>query len=148
MGNGDDINGIGNRCRFLNPSSYKADCDIEERSRIYADLIKSLIEQRISGMDRAAVLKASEIDRRLEEHNELRKEVLEDRESFVRKNIYAEHTKAQDLWKVEVNDAITKLMTQYQSRMSTANYISLGAMVIALINVVILILVFATKNPA
>jgi len=40
------------------------------------------------GMDRAIVLKTIEIDRRLEEHNKLREEVMTDRELFLRREAF------------------------------------------------------------
>jgi hypothetical protein len=105
------------------------------------DQIKT-IEARLEGMDRAAVLKATEIDRRLQEHNELRKEVLTDRSQFMQTDIYDADRKNWQAWKEIVNASLTKLMTKYENRMSIANYIAVVAVIVTIANLIILLLHF------
>lgn len=59
-----------------------------EIKKDYVDLSVRAIEARLDGMDRAIVLKTVEIDRRLEEHNKLREEVMTDRELFLRREAF------------------------------------------------------------
>jgi hypothetical protein len=106
--------------------------------KVYIDKYIEVIEARLDGMDRAAVLKANEIDRRLEEHNKLREEVLTDRSQFMRTEVYAADRKTWQQWKESVNASVTKLMTKYDSRMTMANWISIVAVVVTFINLVVL----------
>jgi hypothetical protein len=117
-----------------------------EVNKVRIDGVERIFETRICGMDRAAVLKAIEIDRRLEEHNKLREEVLTDRTQFVRSETYLLHERTTNQWKDEVNDKLTKLMTKYDSRMTTSNWIAFVAVIITIINLLVLILNFLIRN--
>jgi len=91
------------------------------------------------GMDRAIVLKTIEIDRRLEEHNKLREEVMTDRELFLRREAFKMHEKTSNDWRDSVNTMLTKLMTKYESRMSIANWIAVVAVLLTFINLIVLV---------
>jgi hypothetical protein len=108
----------------------------------YIDMSIKVVETRLDGMDRAATLKAEEIDRRLEEHNKLREEVMTDRSVFVRTETYSLHEKSANEWKTEVNRSLTKLMTKYENRMSMANWIAVVAVAVTIINLIVLIFHF------
>ena len=108
------------------------------------EAVRSTLEARIDGMDRAAVLKANEIDRRLQEHNKLREEVMTDRSEFLRVETFNLHETSTNEWKESVNSKLTKLMTKYENRMSIANWISVVAVLITIINLIVLILHFNT----
>ena len=49
---------------------------LTEDQKKYIEKSIEVVEARLNGMDRAAVLKAEEVDRRLEDHNKLREEVI------------------------------------------------------------------------
>ena len=99
--------------------------------------INDCIEARIDGMDRAAVLKADEIDRRLEEHNKLREEVVTDRRQFLRSETFESFEKARSEWKTLVDNQLTKLMTKYENRMTTANITAVVALLLTVVNIII-----------
>ena len=102
--------------------------------------INECIAARIDGMDRAAVLKAEEIDRRLEEHNKLREEVVTDRRQFLRAETFESFEKARSEWKTLVDNQLTKLMTKYDSRMTTANITAIIALLLTVVNIVIFVI--------
>jgi len=63
--------------------------------RLYDAKIASVLA-RIDAMDKAVTVKTEEMERRLEGLNELRKDVVKDREQFVRKEIYESKVKEYD----------------------------------------------------
>jgi hypothetical protein len=115
---------------------------INSFQKIYMDQIKEGLETRLDGMDRALALKTTEIDRRLEEHNKLREEVVTDRSQFMMNEVYRADRKTWQQWKDSVNSNITKLMTDYETKMSKTNWISLIAVVITIINLVAVLFSF------
>jgi hypothetical protein len=115
---------------------------INSFQKIYMDQIKEGLETRLSGMDKALKLKTTEIDRRLEEHNKLREEVVTDRSQFMMNEVYRADRKTWQQWKDSVNSNITKLMTDYETKMSKTNWISLIAVVITIINLVAVLFSF------
>jgi hypothetical protein len=115
---------------------------INSFQKIYMDQIKEGLETRLDGMDRALALKTTEIDRRLEEHNKLREEVVTDRSQFMMNEVYIADRKTWQQWKDSVNSNITKLMTDYETKMSKTNWISLIAVVITIINLVAVLFSF------
>ena len=119
-----------------------ADDCLNSDQKNYIDMSIKVVETRLDGMDRAATLKADEIDRRLEEHNRLREEVMTDRSVFVRTETYNLHEKAANEWKTEVNRSLTKLMTKYENRMSMANWIAVVAVAVTIINLIVLVFHF------
>ena len=95
--------------------------------------MKAAFNERFAGMDRAAVLKAAEIDRRLDELNDLRKEVIIDRMTLVNKESF-------DPWKAVVNERLTKLMTPYEQKPAKPNWTAIVVVGIGILNLGVLIL--------
>jgi len=95
--------------------------------------IKEVFEARLEGMDRATTLKAIEIDRRLDQLNELRKEVITDRLQLVNKESY-------EAWKTVVNDKLTKLMTPYERQPAKPNWTAVVVVAIGILNLFVLVL--------
>ena len=109
--------------------------DEKELCKVFEKILderSKTIEARLDGMDRAAVLKAEEIDRRLEEHNKLREEVLLDRSMFMRNEVYSADRKTWQQWKETVNSSVTKLMTTYENRFTLSTSIAFVSLLIAL----------------
>jgi hypothetical protein len=115
---------------------------MDEHTRDYIDKSIQVVEARLDGIDKATIIKTIEIDRRLEEHNKLREEVLTDRSEFVKGETYKLHERNTNDWKEEVDEKLTKLMTKYENRMSIANWIAIVAVIITIANLIILVLHF------
>jgi hypothetical protein len=54
------------------------------------------VKSRLDGMDVALGVRAQEIERRLEGLNQLRNEVVKDRDLFIRKDVFYQHQDAQN----------------------------------------------------
>jgi len=98
------------------------------------------LNARMDGMDKATTLKATEIDRRLYEANQLRKELITDRSQFLRESLYIEHVKALDKWRTEVNEALTKLMTPYERQPGRPDWTAVVVVAIGILNLFVLVL--------
>jgi hypothetical protein len=70
------------------------------------------IEDRFSHMDTALTLRTQELERRLEQLNELRKEVTKDRDQFLKKDIYDAKTNFYDNWCSQVSERLTRIETR------------------------------------
>lgn len=79
------------------------------------------------------------LERRLAGLNELRNEVLKDRDLFLRKEIYDEKTKAYDLWVTNTNEILTQMKTRYDSRIQLSTWLSVGSLLIAIVACFILL---------
>jgi hypothetical protein len=67
---------------------------------------------RMKAMERALDLARDEVSRRLGELNQLRGEVISDREQFVMKTIYQTHWSDLTAWREAVSERITKIETR------------------------------------
>jgi len=98
-----------------NPPTYvRADYD-ESRPTYQERLTNARIDAvkaRLDGMDRAIDVKTAELDRRLEALNELRSDVLKDREQFVRKDAYTAKSETIDKWVFTTEQRITAIETR------------------------------------
>lgn len=71
------------------PGDRRAICYVPDTScNLRHDLEKEAIDHRFDSMDQALKLRAAELERRLEGLNELRTQVISDREQFVKKEAY------------------------------------------------------------
>ena len=70
------------------------------------------LQARLDGMDRALILHANDMERRLEGLNQLRQDVVEDRKDFLPQRVYDIKTSAYDIWCTEVNRRITVIETR------------------------------------
>jgi len=99
-----------------NPSPYvRADYDDQRPSSYQERLTNARIDAvkaRLDGMDRAIDVKTAELDRRLEALNELRSDVLKDREQFVRRDAYTVRAEAIDKWVFTTEQRITAIETR------------------------------------
>ena len=76
------------------------------------DTKHQVFTERLNGMDRALAIRAADLERRLEGLNQLRQEVVRDREMFLNKEVYNTKTAFYDGWCSEVNDRLTKIETR------------------------------------
>lgn len=90
-------------------------------------------------MDKAVVIKTTEMDRRLAEHNELRKEVITDRVELLRKDTYRSDKINLDEWRDRVDNKLTELSTKDTSKLTKTNWIAIIMVAITVLNVIILI---------
>jgi hypothetical protein len=67
------------------------------------------IRERLSGMDASLVQRTADLERRLLGLNELRAEVVKDRELLLKKETYDIKTAGYDTWCAEINRRITVL---------------------------------------
>jgi hypothetical protein len=67
---------------------------------------------RLTAMDAALVVRAQELERRLEDLNRLRYEVTQDRSMFVRDDVYREKTVGYDIWCRQVDNRLTTIETR------------------------------------
>jgi hypothetical protein len=95
------------------------------------------INATILGMDRAAILKAEEIDRRLAEHNELRKEVITDRSTLLSQERYGADQKSFKEWKERTDKRLTELSTNETNKLTKTNWIAIGVLGLAVLNIII-----------
>lgn len=66
---------------------------------------------RLEGMDKALVVKTTEMERRLIGLNELRSEVVRDREQFLKKDTYETRILGIDIWIADLNKRVAILET-------------------------------------
>ena len=100
----------------------------------------SVLEARMDGMDKAVELKTVEMERRLEGLNELRSEVIKDRELLVKKEGYDLKMAMLDSWITAANEKLTTLMISYNNRISLASWLAIAAVIVSVINIMILII--------
>jgi len=105
----------------------------------------SVLEARMDGMDKAVELKTVEMERRLEGLNELRSEVIKDRELLVKKEGYDLKMAMLDSWITAANEKLTTLMISYNNRISLASWLAIVATIISIINILVFVY-FATKG--
>jgi hypothetical protein len=126
---------------------------IEERLLTIEDNFKgqvTTIDERLKGfvaltdehfecMDKVLDLKTIEMNRRLVELNELRSEVVKDRNLLVQKGEYDLKMRGIDNWVDVANEKLTILMVNYNNRISLAHWLSIGAIVISIVNIALII---------
>jgi len=76
------------------------------------DLHIKVVETRLAAMDHALDLKTGELNNRLKALNELRAEVVKDREQFVKKDSYDIKIKTYDDWIRLIENRITVIETR------------------------------------
>ena len=84
---------------------------MDERSKLI-DAQFALVQQRFAATAEALVHAEKVTDAKYHSLNELRKQVVDDRELLVRDDIYKEKTKFYDTWIAQVNHSLTKLETR------------------------------------
>lgn len=88
-------------------------CDLRmEAMKCKGELCVKKIEARLDGMDEALGLRTRELERRLEGLNELRSEVIKDREQFLRQEVYNIKTSQYDAWVMQTNKRLTVMETR------------------------------------
>ena len=95
-------------------------CDKEmEVCKVRHAALKQLVELheekmvcRLGGMDEALRLRTADIERRLNLLNQLREEVVVDRDRFLNKETYDIKTTFYDNWCATVNDRLTRIETR------------------------------------
>jgi hypothetical protein len=85
------------------------------------DTLKVLIESRLSSMEQAIKIATHEMDRRLAELNQLRKEVTDDRSELVQKQAYEPAQK--EIYK-QLSEHSGKLLTIASDNVNNANDIA------------------------
>ncbi len=67
---------------------------------------------RLSAMEAALALARDDVARRLADLNQLRREVIEDRDQFVPKNQFEPMMRERDSWRDGISDRVTKIETK------------------------------------
>ena len=92
---------------------------------------------RLDGMDKALEIKTRELDRRLEGLNELREEVIKDRDQYARREIFNSKVNYYDQWITTASEKLTRLMVDYETRINRAAVISIIARVVSVVAIFI-----------
>ncbi len=74
--------------------------------------LREYFEVKLNAMDHAVLLARTEMDRRLAELNELRKQVIDDRGQFVLNAAYDITEKERSTWRDAVNTRLTSIETR------------------------------------
>ena len=123
-------------------------CKIKHQAgRETLELHMRTIEARLNGMDEAIKvradathtalqLKTQEMDRRLEGLNQLRQEVVRDRDQFLKREMYDDKSKSYDTWVAGVNEKLTRMETRYESRITLATAVSILSIVLAVVSII------------
>ena len=86
---------------------------------------------RLDGMDKALDVKTRELDRRLDGLNELREEVVRDRDQYARKESLDAKIDAYDKWITIANEKLTRLLVEYETRINKAGMIAIIAVLVS-----------------
>ena len=88
-------------------------CNIKHRANSEkVDLAMEKIDVRLDAMDEALVLRTGELEKRLEGLNQLRADVVKDREQYLRQEVYNIKTAQYDSWITNVNNRLTIIETR------------------------------------
>ena len=71
-----------------------------------------VIITRFEAMDKAVAARTQDLERRLEGLNQLRQEVIRDRETFLEKKVYDIKTQGYDSWCSDISKRITIIETR------------------------------------
>ena len=114
-------------CRLLHNDLCKS---IEKKLSITMESIKN----RIDSIDRATVLQANELDRRLDILNGHQAELKADRDQFVRIDRYDDRMRILDAWVDEAKIKLNTLTNEHEQKISKANWIAIFAIFISTIS--------------
>lgn len=95
--------------------------------------LEGVLTTRLDGMDNALKVKTYEMDRRLEGLNELRSEVVRDRDQFARKDAIDSKIRHYDAWIMDANEKLTKLLVNYNTRITQSTILSVMAILVAIV---------------
>ena len=112
------------------------DCTI---NKALCDARHDKIYERFAAMDKALTLYSTELNRRLDALNELRSEVVKDREIYLKRETFEVKTSMYDAWIREASEKLTILMTQYGNRITISVGVALVSMVISLAMLVVVL---------
>ena len=87
--------------------------------------------------DVALTLKTADINKRLEQLNQLRAEVVKDRDDFLRKESYDAKVLFYDKFVSDASQALTRMEAKYESRITFATILSIFSAIIAILAVLI-----------
>jgi len=99
--------------------------------------IHKAVSTRFAAMDQALTLRTADLEARLRGLNELRTEVVNDRGMFIPKTVYDERTRFYESWIRGVDEKLTRMETNYQSRLTYATALSTFSAIIAVLAVII-----------
>jgi hypothetical protein len=98
---------------------------------------RGVFETRFNAMDKALGDRTSDLERRLEGLNQLRNEVTKDRELLLRKDAYDMKVAYYDRFVADASQALTRMETRYEGRITFATMMSVVAAVAAVLAVFI-----------
>lgn len=98
---------------------------------------REIFETRFDAMDGALKDRTADLERRLEGLNQLRAEVTKDRELLLRKDAYDMKVAYYDKFVTDAGQAITRMETRYEGRLTFATVMSVFSAIIALLAVVV-----------
>jgi hypothetical protein len=130
-------------------------CDCDDVQQRFCSLRHDALEQahalkfekldlKLQHMDGALVLRTIDLERRLEELNKLRQDVVTDRDIFMKKEVYDKKIDGYDSWIVDVNEKITKLMVAYDARITIAKLTGVSGIVLGVAGIIISIVLHVT----
>ena len=103
----------------------------EENVSAKIERVEQVLTMRLNGMDVALDVKTRELDRRLDGLNELREEVVRDREQYARKENLDAKIDAYDKWITIANEKLTRLLVEYETRINKAGMIAIIAVLVS-----------------
>ena len=113
------------------------------------ELRKEIVTNRFYAMDDALLLRTGELEKRLEGLNELRSEVISDRDQLVKKETYNIKTAAYDEWCTDINRRIsvieTKMSVALENITQTESRIRVWTMIVAIVFTAVQMLLHVLK---
>ena len=104
---------------------------------VQLESIRAEILLRSEAAETALNLKTSDMDKRLHVLNELRAEVMRDRELLLRKDSYDAKVAYYDRFVSDASQALTRMETRYEGRITFATVLSSFSAIIAVLAVVV-----------
>ncbi len=94
-----------------------------------------LVDHKIKSTQEAIFTSKEVMDTRLASLNELRQQVVDDREQYLRCDVYSEKVKGYDIWVDGVNKDLTAMKTR------NATWMAAGGLIVLITNIAVILLV-------
>ena len=108
-------------------------CDTKHEALMkIAELCSDKLGLRITHIEELIKERKENLEFRLEALNQLRQEVTKDREQFMRSEVYLEKVKWYDQWVTDTNRTLTEMKSRYDNRVGLSNWLSIGALLVAI----------------
>jgi hypothetical protein len=94
------------------------------------------VENKIKGIEKATVLQATELNRRLDILNHHQAELKSFQDQFVRQDRYEDRLKNIDLWIGSAKKDLQNLVGAHEKRITKANWVAIFAVIISAVSVI------------